>query len=231
MKKKYLYIIAILLLVTLLLTACNGNGEGKKVQRIEVASGSFKIDYAIDEQLDLSKAYINVLYWDGYKEKKQVTADMISGFDSRRTNNEGQLTISFGGVAVSLFYTVGKNQSFVDTYARLHARKEGNDLILSLHNLGEYEDGIYAVTFLFISPEDIILQSLALGEGCVLESTKKPEGIKFLWYNSQAKPLTKDADIIKIKLKKSEDSSVQIKNIDISDGIEVIRLPSQTIIL
>ncbi len=231
MKKRNLYIIIVLMLVVLLLTACNGGRDGKRVQRIEVVTGSFKIDYAIDEQLDLTKAYINVLYWDGDKERKQVTPDMVYGFDSRLSKSEGQLTISYGGATANLFYTVGKNQSIVNTYARLLMRKEGNDLILSLHNLEEYDEGIYAVTFLFIGPEDIIIQSLALGEGCVLKSETKAEGIKFLWYNSQAEPLTMDADIAKIKLKKSSDSDIQIKNIDISDGLEVIRLPSQTIIL
>lgn len=228
MKKKQFYIFIILLAVALLLSSCNGEGEGKKVQRIEVVSGSFKIGYAIDEQLDYSNAFINVLYWDGTREQKQVTADMVSGFDSGLTNSEGQLTISYGGVSVNLFYTVGKNESMVLTYSRLLMRKEGKYLIISLINLEEHSSGIYAVTFSLSQPKENMYKSFtALGGTIAREDIV--DGTKILWYNNKAEPLKKDADIVKIELSNADGESVQVKNIDICDGEEVIRLPSKTI--
>jgi len=232
MKKKqfYIIIVSILLAITLLLSSCNGDSGGKQAQRIEVLSGSFKIDYAIDEQLDLSNAYINVQYWDGSIEKKQITADMVSGFDTGLTNSEAQLTISYRGALVNLFYTVGKNQTAIFTYSRLLMRKEGKYLILSLNNLEEHDFGIYAAEFTLTLPKEEMYASFeALGKDCAIAKEEITDAVKILWYNSNATPLKKGADIVKVKLNNADGESVQVKSINISDGVETIRLPSKTI--
>lgn len=228
--KKRLTVLAILIIILLSLASCNGNGEDKAVQRIEVLPGSFKIDYKIDEQLDLSNAYMNIIYWDGNKEQKKITESMVTGFDTGKTINEGQLSVNYGGQSAKLFYTVGKNEVAVNTYARVLARREGNSIIISLKNLAEYGEGIYAATFTLSAPDTNIFKTFtALGAGGAASYEEKEDGIKILWYNANAQSVKQDTDIIKIDLNQTDGETVVISKIDISDGVHIIKLPSKSI--
>ena len=197
------------------------------MQRIEVLPGSFKIDYKIDEQLDLSNAYMNIIYWDGNKEQKKITESMVTGFDTGKTINEGQLSVNYGGQSAKLFYTVGKNEVAVNTYARVLAERA---LRYYFAETLRIRGDIYAATFTLSAPDTNIFKTFtALGAGGAASYEEKEDGIKILWYNANAQSVKQDTDIIKIDLNQTDGETVVISKIDISDGVHIIKLPSKSI--
>lgn len=230
MKKRYFLICIMVMLALLLLTSCNGGQTGKSPRRIEVVPGSFKLNYRIDEELDLSEAYINVVYWDGDSARVAITQSMVSDFDSRKTLAQGYMTIKYGSVETKIIYSVGNNETAIDTHMRLLMRQEGSYIIFSLRNIDDYE--IIAATFsLICSDYDIFETYTPIAKNSAVNYDKKTEGIKILWYNAKAEGISQDTDILKIKLKDAYSQTIETRRIEVSDGNTIIRLPSKVILL
>ncbi len=66
-------------------------------ESIRVKSTDHKIDYNVDETLDVSNLVIEADFGSGIKKDIIVTADMVDGFDSSAAKNNLPLTISYGG--------------------------------------------------------------------------------------------------------------------------------------
>ena len=234
MKNKHIIILIILILISVFFVGCNGQGD-KPIRTIAVQPGSIKVNFAIDEEIDLSNATIIVNYWDGSNQTLPITRDMISDFDTRQTLTNGQMTITYQDKTDRLFYTVGNNEHIIRTNARMLIDKKEGNLTFSLNHLEEFDLGIYAASF-FIEIEDLEF----LGDFTVLNSANgdriskeiKENGIKVLYYNEEAIPLYQDRDFLKIEILPTENEVIlKLKDIEISDGETIVRLPDKQQIL
>ena len=64
------------------------------VEKIAVTT-EFKKDYKVGDELNLTDGKITVYNNDGTSEEKEITADMVSGFDSTTANSNLKLTITY----------------------------------------------------------------------------------------------------------------------------------------
>ena len=160
---------------------------------------------------------------------------MISDFDTRKTLSEGTFKVTYRGVQESRFYTVGKNESAIVTYARLIPQRQGNNINISLRYLEEYDLGIYALTF-NIEFEDYSLLtdfvSLDTQNGGRITQIKESNKIKISFYNAYAVPYTQNIEFLRIETSSDANGKTfKISNIQISDGEIIRKLPDKTIVL
>ena len=77
----------------------------KKLERISVTTLPAKTSYKEGEALDVNGGRITLYYNDDSSETVNVTADMVSGFDSTRTGIQ-TLTVTYGGMTATFNVTV-----------------------------------------------------------------------------------------------------------------------------
>ncbi|MDY3282329.1 LamG-like jellyroll fold domain-containing protein [Dysosmobacter sp.] len=80
---------------------------GQKTVTAITLSTSPRTEYAVGEALDVSGGKLTVTYDDGSEKVMDLTADMVSGFDSSRGGTV-TLTVSFGGQTTTFDVTVSK---------------------------------------------------------------------------------------------------------------------------
>ena len=71
------------------------------IQGIEISNNPTKTEYKVGENLDVTGGTINITKKSGAKETKNITPDMISGFDSSKEELGQVLTVTYEGFTAS----------------------------------------------------------------------------------------------------------------------------------
>lgn len=258
--KKLICIILLVAFLIAILTACKkGRAIESPVEKIEILQGSFKSQYALDEQLDLSNAKIKVFYLSGETEEKSITIDMIAGFDTR-TNLPATKTLEvvYRGVSTTFTYEV-LGETHVTSPIRLvieeapDPEKGAGYCCLNLYILhaDEVTNGIYALMFdvekaseLSIAVTTVVLSQRISAKWTTTpyENTENPNKFSILAYakNGQDALLTTIDEgestqkilLYSIRIKKpSSASTIHLKNITISDGTKDTKAPNLTFVV
>lgn len=98
MRKKYLFIISVMLLLAtaFVLSACSGGGDAteKTVSRLEAVS-VHEGDYVIGDEIDLSEITIKTIYSDGSEKSVPAKDSMLTGEEREKFSQEGVHTVKF----------------------------------------------------------------------------------------------------------------------------------------
>ena len=78
------------------------------IKTIEIETTPTKTRYNVNEELDVTDGKINITRLSGRTETKEITKEMVSGFDSSKENRELPLTVSYteNGIAKTTTYKV-----------------------------------------------------------------------------------------------------------------------------
>ena len=98
MRKKYLFIVSVMLLLAtaFVLSACSGGGNAteKTVSRVEAVS-VHEGDYVIGDDIDLSEITIKFTYSDGSEKSVPAKDSMLTGEEREKFSQEGEHTVKF----------------------------------------------------------------------------------------------------------------------------------------
>jgi hypothetical protein len=199
--------------------------------RLDIAEGSFKAQYDLDEELDLSNAKMLVWYDSKKNEELSINRAMVSGFDSQ-TPGAKTLTVSYKGVACEVNYSVISDKD-VDTPFRLSVSIDninGTSLSISTKNSERIENGIYAISFT-MSLVGLNFKGISNYDNAKfnLSSVVTSTTIKVVLFTKGDYKITSSGEIFKINVEKTTSTiySISITDIQMSDGLhDYILIPS-----
>ncbi len=234
--KKRLLILTVIFAFLFAFSACSE----RKITEISLVKNSFPTEYRVDETLDLSGAFLSLVYSNGDPERKEITADMVEGFDTS-TTGEKTLWVVYGEHRVSHTYRVYNPENAAKeilTTARLSLSAYANDeyieytLRLSMGDLKE----ISAISFTLQSETSLSVNAaksnLTLSsEGsnasyrCSVSSDGKT--LKTVIFETDGQTLMRETGIVaRIKINGGTARSVSVKDATVSDGNRNYYLPS-----
>ena len=85
-----------------------------EVTGISIASNPSKTTYVKGTDLDVTGGKIQVTYEDGSKEEKEITANMVTGYD-KNTIGEQELTVTYDGKTATFYIEVISGEIEVDS--------------------------------------------------------------------------------------------------------------------
>lgn len=227
--------ITLILIIAVLVLASFAGCEKKQsaVDSIEIVSGSFKESYALDSDLELSGAQLNVTYKDGNKETIPITREMVSNFDTYTTTNSRILTVTYGGAKAEFIYKVNWNGGAVDTPVRLSAEAVSGatfyTVTVTAQNCARVANGVYALKFYLSlnSAVTFVEFESALPEGWKLKQEVSGKNLKFIAYSETGRQALPDSQpIVRVKVTKgSGRGTVTLQNLSISDGTRDYTVP------
>lgn len=225
-KKAIVILLTAVLCCALLLTACGKGAISKKVDKLQIVSGSFKEVYNLDEEINYENIYIIVTYEDGKSEQIKVDKSRIEGLDLTTTGNNRKLTVTYAEASASFIYSV-VYKSTVTTPVRLSAAKAEENgkksVTLSLSALDKMP--VYAVKIdivlngmIFVSKEDVFPSTWA---AAVSESSGK---LSLLFYSKDGSAALGVGEGLAKLVFSGNAERIRIDT-TVSDGIEDRRAP------
>lgn len=144
-----------------------------------------KTSFAVDEAFPTEGNKIFVTFRNGASGYINVTADMVTGFDTA-TSGEKEMTVTYGGVSRRAEYTVTGN---VITRARLlFSRGAGAECVMTL-TAAEFP--VYAVSFVLAgTTEDFPSDALPLPTGWKISMQSKENTVSVLLYTDNGNPIS-----------------------------------------
>ncbi|MDR2267417.1 MAG: hypothetical protein LBE09_07560 [Christensenellaceae bacterium] len=230
MVNKILINILIIAIALTTLVACKSKGAIK----LEIAEGSFKQTYDLDEELDLAKAKMRVWYSASSSIEIAINRAMISGFDSHITGESKKMLISYDGATTEVAYNVFSDID-VDTPFRLSAESTSDDkIIIKTKNVERVSEGVWATSFtMYLSGVKFISGDSLAGSGFDIQCTYSDDILKVVLYSLGEYKVTSSGSLIQLNVEKFANTTihrVSITNIKMSNGIsDYQKIPDATI--
>lgn len=237
MRRKSTVLIIMLIISTLFCITFSGCSK-REITHITVRSNSFMQKYSVDAELKLDSAFIDVHYSGGETEEINITAEMLTGFDTSTTGNKTMLVEYKGFKSDEIPYVVynpeGAHREVLTT-ARLaffaSETASGTEYSI-LFDKGDMTDA-NAILFTIESEE-----SLDIDENCdnVTASIDDPNinfypslfqnerKLRVLVYHTNAGQLN-HGTLLKLRIEGGDNCDIQISNITVSDGQKDYYLP------
>ncbi|MDR0696946.1 MAG: bacterial Ig-like domain-containing protein [Christensenellaceae bacterium] len=218
MKNNYLIVVILLLLLFVTLTSCTS----KTPIRLEVSDGSFKEQYNLDDELDLTDAKLRAWYSKTKSEEVSINRAMVSGFDSHTPGVGKILVVSYKGAQLNIEYDI-LSDSDVDTPFRIVASgATNNTLSISTKNTERIENGVCGVS-LTLSLTGLVFNGITNydTENFNLTYIETATTIKIVFYTKGDYIITSSGELFKINFSKDSNSSIYrvgITDIVMSDG-------------
>ena len=233
MKKiKFLSIpLIVCMLVMFAFTGCSDN----EIVSASIRTNSFKQYYNVDDELDLTNAYLVVDYKNGESSQYNITEEMISGFDTTTTGKK-TMTITYQGTAVEYQFNVYNDENAlydILTTARLSVLCETVDsdmrysFYFSKGDMAETKAFLFDIEFndtVDITDDNYTLTTQIDGwNSRAMKKTAKT--IRLLIYSTNEEGLTESGYIATFTIDGCTTRNVALKNIKISDGTNDYYLP------
>lgn len=230
--KKHWMTVCVLLLAAMICAVFTGCGQPrqKEIEGIRIVSGSFKENYALDEAVDLSGAYIVATYVDNTTERIKIQPEWVTGFDVSTTGSK-TLTVKYRDKQTSFIFNVAYKMS-ITTPVRLASERadEGQSKVLVLSLRDTERMPVYAVK-LEISLSGVMYEKREdnLPEGWEVAERREGTTLTLLYYNrTGSAPLTVTRALTKLYLQGSAGGVVYMQTV-ITDGEADRKAPDLTV--
>lgn len=235
-KLRYAVIFVLIILTVVSFAACSE----RKITEVTLASNSFPTEYKVDAPLDLTGAFVVLRYSDDNVERKEITVDMVEGFDTA-TTGEKTLTVKYGDFSVSHTYRVYNPENAakeIITTARLtlSAYESGEYIEYTLRlNMGDLES-ISAISFTLQSETNLGIGAAKTNLTVSSEGLNASYGnslsddgttLKTVIFETDGQTLMRETGVIaKIRINGGNNRAVTVKDVVLSDGSRNYYLPS-----
>lgn len=234
-------LIAFILIIAALITLAACGGNEKEVLSIQIIDGSaFKSTYSLGEQITLTGTKFLITYTDGSTQILEGGKDiLIGGFNTDIPGEGKQMTVSYNGVSVTLYYNVVV-QAGLDTDFRLSMSTSvgsdgGLDIAVVTAGVENVPEGVYGISFVVKVREAVFVSLIStLGADWTVMHTRSGDTVKVLLHSTNGNiPLEASGNIVRLSVAKNEGhkpSSVTISDIRITNGErDFIGIPSYSI--